>query len=100
MSERRVVVTGLGIINAAGIGSLQVHEAVTNGQCFLRPITRFNAENFPVQLASPARLQTPEPASQFIGNFSVLGVDASAKSFSVTACAVGAHRHRLGMVPL
>jgi len=50
MSERRVVVTGLGIINAAGIGSLQVHEAVTNGQCFLRPITRFNAENFPVQL--------------------------------------------------
>ncbi|MBW2452627.1 MAG: beta-ketoacyl-ACP synthase II [Deltaproteobacteria bacterium] len=48
---RRVVVTGLGIVSPLGCGLEKNWSAVTNGQSGIRPITRFDASDFPVKFA-------------------------------------------------
>lgn len=50
MSPRSVVITGIGAINAAGVGAAEIHRSVSNGVCSLSGITRFDATDFPVQV--------------------------------------------------
>lgn len=50
-NKRRVVVTGMGIVNPAGIGQTQFWETITSGKSAIQRITRFNPEEFPVQIA-------------------------------------------------
>ena len=49
--RRRVVVTGMGIISPLGIGIEENWSSITNGKSGIGPITRFDAESFPVRFA-------------------------------------------------
>jgi 3-oxoacyl-(acyl-carrier-protein) synthase len=49
--ERRIVVTGLGVVNAAGRGVGEFWRTVRAGERRLRPISRFDAAGFPVRVA-------------------------------------------------
>lgn len=48
---RRVLVTGLGVVSAAGIGIEPLWAAVTSGQSKLAPITTFDPAGFDVRIA-------------------------------------------------
>lgn len=48
---RRVVVTGLGMINSLGLNKSDSFKAIINGQCGIKRISCFDVENFPVKIA-------------------------------------------------
>jgi 3-oxoacyl-[acyl-carrier-protein] synthase II len=54
MAERVVVVTGVGLVNAAGIGAARVHDAVSRGESFLRVVPRLAAAGLPVRIGGEA----------------------------------------------
>jgi 3-oxoacyl-[acyl-carrier-protein] synthase II len=49
--NQRVVITGIGIVNPAGIGKEQFWSNISTGQSGIRKITRFDAQEFPTQVA-------------------------------------------------
>ncbi|MCD6539638.1 MAG: beta-ketoacyl-[acyl-carrier-protein] synthase family protein [Candidatus Omnitrophica bacterium] len=49
--ERRVVITGLGIIASNGIGKEKFWEAITLGESGIKKITMFDASDYPTQIA-------------------------------------------------
>jgi 3-oxoacyl-[acyl-carrier-protein] synthase II len=49
-TDRRVVITGLGLVNAAGLGVDPFWQALLDGDSRLTPIGRFDASEFPVQV--------------------------------------------------
>ena len=51
MSGRRVVVTGVGLVSAVGIGTQPTWEALCAGKSGIGPITRFDTSRFAVQIA-------------------------------------------------
>ena len=51
MSKRRVAITGIGVVNPAGIGKQAFWETVSSGASAIRRIERFDPEQFPVQVA-------------------------------------------------
>ena len=50
-NKHRVVITGMGVVNPAGIGLAQFWETITSGTSAIQRITRFDPETFPVQVA-------------------------------------------------
>jgi len=52
---RRVVVTGLGVVSALGTGVEKNWAALTNGQCGIGKITRFDASELPSQIAGEVK---------------------------------------------
>jgi len=51
MTERRVVVTGLGVIGPLGIGAERTFEALLDGECGIGRISAFNPSRFDSQIA-------------------------------------------------
>ncbi len=60
MSRRRVVVTGLGLVTALGIGVEKSWEGLTRGRSGVRRITHFDASAFPTQIAGEVDGFNPE----------------------------------------
>lgn len=60
MRERRVVVTGLGIVNPSGIGKDTFWENITHGKVAINRITRFDSSNYPIKVASEIASFDPE----------------------------------------
>ncbi len=56
MAERRVVITGTGIVNALGLTKDDYLQALLNGQIGIEPIKRFDASGFPSRIGG----ETPE----------------------------------------
>lgn len=52
---RRVVVTGLGIVSPLGSGIEENWDAITNGQCGIGKITRFDASDLATQIAGEVK---------------------------------------------
>src|SRR5258706_4809724 len=50
-TKRRVVITGLGVLAANGIGKVNFWQASVAGQSGIRRITRFDASPLPTQIA-------------------------------------------------
>lgn len=50
-TERRVVITGLGVVAANGIGKQAFWQAVSHGISGIKPIQRFSTEDLPIQVA-------------------------------------------------
>jgi 3-oxoacyl-[acyl-carrier-protein] synthase II len=50
--KRRVVITGVGMVTALGIGSEETWKCLLNGKSGVGPITRFDASRFPTQIAA------------------------------------------------
>ncbi|STQ83560.1 beta-ketoacyl-ACP synthase II [Helicobacter fennelliae] len=57
---RRVVVTGIGMVNALGLNKSDSFEAIINGECGVKKITCFDATDFPVQIAAEISNFDPE----------------------------------------
>jgi 3-oxoacyl-[acyl-carrier-protein] synthase II len=53
--DRRVVVTGVGLVTPLGTGVEKNWEALMAGRSGIGPITRFNAEDFPTRIAGEIR---------------------------------------------
>jgi 3-oxoacyl-[acyl-carrier-protein] synthase II len=53
--ERRVVVTGIGLVSPLGIGTKESWEAAIAGKSGVGPITRFDAKDLPSRIAAEVR---------------------------------------------
>lgn len=53
--KRRVVVTGIGLVSAVGIGTEETWNALIAGKSGIRPITRFDTTQFPVRIAAEVK---------------------------------------------
>src|SRR5687767_11640043 len=53
--ERRVVITGLGMVSPLGIGTRENWEALLAGRSGIGPITRFDTSDYPVRIAGEVR---------------------------------------------
>lgn len=51
MGSERVVITGIGTVNAAGIGKEQFWDTVTAGRSAISSISRFDPVDHPVKVA-------------------------------------------------
>lgn len=49
---RRVVVTGLGMVNSLGLNRRDSFKSIAEGQCGIKRITSFDTSGFPVQIAA------------------------------------------------
>ncbi len=82
MRARRVVITGLGVIAPNGIGKEAFWTAATAGKSGIGPITRFDASEFPTQIAGevndfdPTEFLEAKEARR-TDRFSQLGIAAS-----------------------
>jgi len=84
---KRVVITGMGTINAVGHNVEDSFKAVVNGECGIDKITLFDVSNFPVQIAGEVKDFDPttvmdkkevKKADRFIQ----LGLKASAEAMA------------------
>lgn len=57
---RRVVVTGIGVIAPNGIGKESFFQALASGKSGVKPISFFDASNFPTKIAAEVRDFKPE----------------------------------------
>ncbi|HEY9660235.1 MAG TPA: beta-ketoacyl synthase N-terminal-like domain-containing protein [Allocoleopsis sp.] len=71
-SNRRVVITGIGIVNPAGIGKTEFWNNISSGTSAIRRITRFDTTEFPTQVAG--EIQSFEPA-EFVPKRFVIKTD-------------------------
>ena len=55
MTDRRVVVTGTGIISCVGNTVAEFWDAVTNGRCGLGPLTKFDATEYRTRIAGEVK---------------------------------------------
>ena len=55
MFKRRVVVTGVGLVSALGVGSDPTWQALLKGASGIGPITRFDTTNFPTTIAGEVK---------------------------------------------
>ena len=53
--KRRVVVTGVGMVTALGLGSEETWGALVDGVSGVGPITRFDAAQFPTRIAAEVK---------------------------------------------
>ncbi|MBF0128129.1 MAG: beta-ketoacyl-ACP synthase II [Magnetococcales bacterium] len=60
MDDRRVVITGIGLVTPLGLGVKPVWEGLTAGRSGIGPITRFNPEEFACRIAGECRDFQPE----------------------------------------
>jgi 3-oxoacyl-[acyl-carrier-protein] synthase II len=60
MSQRRVVVTGLGLLGPVGIGVEESWKAILAGRSGIGPITLFDASTFPTRIAGEVKGFEPE----------------------------------------
>ncbi|MEO5344790.1 MAG: beta-ketoacyl-ACP synthase II [Magnetococcus sp. YQC-9] len=60
MAERRVVMTGIGLITPLGVGIGPVWQGLTEGRSGIGPITRFNPEEYACRIAGECRGFDPE----------------------------------------
>ena len=53
--ERRVVITGLGVVSPVGTGVEKFWNSLLEGKSGIAPITRFDAADFPVKIAGEVK---------------------------------------------
>jgi len=58
--ERRIVVTGVGLVSPVGIGTEETWEALLRGDSGIAPITLFDASRFACRFAGEVKSFTPE----------------------------------------
>lgn len=71
--KRRVVITGVGLVTALGIGSQESWQGLLKGESGAGPITRFDTSQFPTKIAAEVKNFDP---SQFIERKDIKKMDA------------------------
>ncbi len=85
MSRRRVAITGLGIISPVGNSIKQAWENILAGKSGIRPITNFDASDFPVRFAGEIRdfdvsEYIPRKDARRMGEFIHYGIAAACQA--------------------
>ena len=103
MTERRVVITGLGIISPLGIGVRENWDAVTAGRSGIARLTQFDPTGYPSQIAGevkdfdPARFLSDKEARR-MDRFIQLGMAAGMEAFKDAGLEVtDANAERIGV---
>jgi 3-oxoacyl-[acyl-carrier-protein] synthase II len=55
MSNRRVVVTGMGIVSPVGVGLAAAWDSIRNARSGVGPVTRFDCSSFPTRIAAEVK---------------------------------------------
>ncbi len=82
-NENDVVITGIGVINATGVGKTAFWDALCEGRSGIGPIRRFDASALPVRIAGeiadfkPAQFVKPRKALKVMARDAQLGIAAS-----------------------
>ena len=102
--NRRVVVTGLGVVSAIGIGKEAYRESIKAGRSGIKPIRSFDTDSYDCRIA--AEISEFEPSefmplqtARRIDRFSQLGLAAA--RLSITDCCIDVareNRERIGIV--
>ncbi len=85
--QRRVVVTGLGIVSPVGIGVATAWDAITNGRSGIGPITRFDSTAFNTHIAGevkgfdPAQFMSGKEARRY-DSFVHFGIAAAKEALT------------------
>ena len=58
--NKRVVVTGMGMVSPLGIGVKENWKAICQGKSGIGPITRFDTSDFPSKIAGEVKGFNPE----------------------------------------
>ena len=53
--ERRVVITGVGLVSPLGVGTRENWDALVAGRCGIGPITRFDTSDYPAKIAGEVK---------------------------------------------
>ena len=99
---RRVVVTGLGMINAVGHDKESSFEAIVEGQCGIERITLFDPSSYSVQIAAevknfdPKTVMDPKEVKK-ADRFIQLGLKAAAEAFADAGIDESVDRDRFGV---
>ena len=75
--KRRVVITGVGMVTALGIGLEETWQSLLQGTSGVGPITHFDASRFPTQIAAEVKHFDP---SSYIERKEVKKMDTSSTS--------------------
>ena len=99
---RRVVVTGLGMINGVGHDKESAFEAICRGECGIDTITLFDVSNFPVQIAAEVKDFDPSsvmPAKEVkkADRFIQLGLKAAKEAMEDAAFDENIDKDRFGV---
>jgi len=99
---RRVVVTGLGMINAVGNDKESSFKAILDGQCGIERITLFDASNYGVQIAAevkdfdPSTVMDPKEFKK-ADRFIQLGIKAASEAMEDAGIDDIVERERFGI---
>jgi 3-oxoacyl-[acyl-carrier-protein] synthase II len=100
-SRRRVVVTGLGVVSAAGHDVPTFWRTLLSGRSCVGPITRFDASSYPTRIAAEVRDFDPTSlalAWRDAGHIGQLAAAAVARALADTAPLPDGARDRTGVV--
>ena len=99
---RRLVVTGLGMINAVGHDRESSFKAIVEGQCGIERITLFDASSYSVQIAAevkdfdPKTVMDPKEVKK-ADRFIQLGLKAAAEAFADAGIDESVERESFGI---
>ncbi|MBF0438579.1 MAG: beta-ketoacyl-ACP synthase II [Magnetococcales bacterium] len=100
MDDRRVVITGIGLVTPLGMGIKPVWEGLTSGRSGIGPITRFNPEEYACRIAGECRDFQPEDwvdkkeikKMDLFMHFGVAGAHLAWQDAGITVTEENAHR--------
>jgi 3-oxoacyl-[acyl-carrier-protein] synthase II len=104
--DRRVVVTGVGVISCVGNGLSPFWDALVTGRCGLGPVTRFDASRFRTRIAGEVkdfdieRLMPPKEARRLdrFCHFAIGAGDEALASAGIARDLAGLNPARVGVV--
>lgn len=88
MTQRRVVITGMGAVTPLGNNVADTWKALCEGRSGIRPITLFNAKSFPTKIAGEVkqadfkRWKKPDGEYSFLGRNSLFALEAAQEAMS------------------
>ena len=99
---KRVVVTGLGMINGVGHDCKSAFDAIVRGECGVDTISLFDATNYPVQIASEVKnfdptLVMPAKEVKKADRFIQLGLKAAQEALEDAAFDENVDKERFGV---
>jgi 3-oxoacyl-[acyl-carrier-protein] synthase II len=104
MAERRVVVTGLGVVSPLGLTAEETWRAACAGQNGVGPISLFDASTYPVQFAAEVKGFSPERAiesrktRELCSRPTAFGVAAAKMAWQDAGLTAGADPDRCGII--
>ena len=96
--DKRVVVTGMGVVSGCGIGAEDFFQACVNGKSSIRRVQRFDASYMPCQIASEVPDEMFDPKDYFANAKNVKSNDRYTH-FAVAAAKQALEHAKLGNTP-